>query len=965
MGRRQMQFSRFLLVFCLAVTLAIPNIALAQSMGQPPPMAEKEKKKPKKDPLLSGAFAPIPMDEETKASLERSKVPGVLLAAEFTKDYVSRIRIVGAKKVEADAMIVQLKTHINRPYDHGLVREDIRRLFAVGIFAQVSVDKAVGPSGSIELTYNLKEKPTLFKVKFEGNDEVSEGDLSTAVEVERFHVADYVRIKENAEKIRKLYAEKGYFLVTVKYRLEPVKDEELNEKETSLHPDEENKIHINTPRIVGPDFVNLVYTIDEGSKIRIESITFSGNEKFSNEQLKDVILSKENHPFGAITKWGTYVEEISSEADPFFLEKFYQDNGYMNVVIGKPKVSMSADKTRFSIHIPISEGEQFFFGEIEVQGDFVVDEVDVSKLGRDDPPQFRRASLLRHISLKTGDVFNRSQVAKELLSIGESYQDFGYAYANIGPQTKVNESNRTVDLSLNIDAGPRVEIERIDITGNFRTANEVARRELRLFEGERYSSSLMRLSEMRLNQVGYFEKAKITTKEGSSRDKMIVEVELEERKTGTFSVGGGYGTNGEGLLFQSQIQQNNLFGRGQSLIASVQWSGYRRIFDLRFVDPYLTYVGDQPLTFLLAAFNADRFLGEFKRKSTGGEVTLGYPIGHPLSVYSRNWMRGASMASLPFIPDFDNLRFYVAYGIERVEISDVATGIELYGLHALQPRYTTALKPTLQLDQRNDRMFPTAGYLLEARAEFASFALGSAGLVAIENSFTSGSQNAGIYGGNWFLKPDPASNNFFRFGANARFYYNWDQWFPLSGWVLRMNFDLGIINTFNEQLISENYRMGGIGMGSMTGLRGYAFQSIGPVISVGHDRESHGLRQFVLGGNKQLLMNLELEFPIIKSMRLTGVLFFDMGNVYGPNENFFYAGGTRQPYYTSNFSDPLGTFYGMGLFSSIGFGIRWFSPMAPIRIEFGFPIVKRPPATPGIFNGDIPMSFDFNIGQSF
>jgi outer membrane protein assembly factor BamA len=266
-------------------------------------------------------------------------------------------------------------------------------------------------------------------------------------------------------------------------------------------------------------------------------------------------------------------------------------------------------------------------------------------------------------------------------------------------------------------------------------------------------------------------------------------------------------------------------------------------------------------------------------------------------------------------------------------------------------------------------MFPSAGYLLEARAEVSSFALGSSGLVALEKSFNANPQAAGINSGNWFLKAPPATNNYFRFGTNARFYYNFDNWFPLSSWVLRLNLDLGLIKTFDQQLISENYRMGGVGVGNVTGLRGYALNTVGPVLGVGHDRENEALRHFVLGGNKQVLMNLELEFPLIKSMRLTGVLFFDMGNVYSPTENYFYIGGTRDPYYTGgdkkSFSDPLGTFYGLGLFSSVGFGLRWFSPMAPIRVEFGFPIVKRPSNTPGIFSGDQNYQVEFNIGQSF
>lgn len=961
-----MQLSRFLPVICLALVWGVSDFAAAQSMGAPPPPAkeDKEKKKAKKDPVLTGAFAPIPLDEETKAALVRGKEPGVLVSDQAKKGYVSLIRIQGAKKVDVDAMIAQLKTHINRPFDKELVREDIRRLYAVGIFSDITVESGVGLNDSIELSYKLKEKPTIFKVKFEGNESVFENDLEGAIDIERFHVADNVRIKENSEKLRKLYVEKGFYLSTITYRLEPASAEELQERESTQKVGEEKKVRIATAPLTGPDYMNLVYVIDEGNKVRIEQISFKGNARYTDEELKNVIFSRENHPLGAIYGWGTFNEEMN-EGDAYMLDKFYQDHGYVNVLVGKPRVSISSDKTRISILFPITEGEQFRLGKLDIKGDFVVDEIDASKVKEGADPQFKKSTLLQRVTQATGDVFNRSQLHNELLAIGNVYQNEGYAYANVGPQVQVNDATKTVDVTLNIDAGPRVEIERIDFTGNFRTANEVARREMRLYEGELYSSSMLKLSEINLNRSGFFEKVKVTTKEGSAKDKMIVEVELEERKTGQFTIGGGYGTGGEGILFQSSVQQNNLFGRGQTLIASVQWSGYRRIFDLRFLDPYFFYLSDQPVTLSLAAFNTYRFLGDFNRNSTGGELTLGYPIGNPLIGYSRSWLRDARPWALPFIPDFDNLRLYLSYGVERVEINDVATGVSLYGLHANQPRYTTAFKPTLQFDQRNDRMFPTAGYLVEARAEVASLALGSLGLVALEKSFNTNPAAGGIYSGNYFLKPEPATNDYFRFGMNARFYYNWDSWFFLSGWVARLNLDVGYIKPFNEPLMSENYRMGGVEVGSLTGLRGYKLNTIGPVLTVGHDRESDPLRYFTVGGNKQVLLNLEIEFPLLKSMRLTGVIFFDMGNVYGPSENFFYLGGTRNPLYTSNFSDPFGTFYGLGLFSSVGFGLRWFSPMAPLRFDFGFPLVRRPTNTPGIFGGDQSLEVGFNIGQSF
>jgi outer membrane protein insertion porin family len=310
-----------------------------------------------------------------------------------------------------------------------------------------------------------------------------------------------------------------------------------------------------------------------------------------------------------------------------------------------------------------------------------------------------------------------------------------------------------------------------------------------------------------------------------------------------------------------------------------------------------------------------------------------------------NWYKNASPALKPYVPDFENFRFFLSYMAERVEIQDSLEGVNYWGWHLHQPRYTSMLRPVLQMDQRNNRLMPTAGYFLEFRTEFASSYLGSALLEKLESNSN--------------------TNNFIRYGGNTRLYYNFDEWFFLKNWVLKLNVDLGLMNTFGVQLVAENFRLGGVQLGAATGLRGYYFQSIGPTINVGQQYSSQPVRQINIGGNKQFLANLELEFPLVKPVNLSAVLFFDMGNVYAPGESLFHIGdsGVRERY--KGFSDPLGTFYGLGLYSATGFGVRWLSPFGALRFEWGFPLVKRPHGTPGMLAGDASMQFLFTIGQSF
>lgn len=276
---------------------------------------------------------------------------------------------------------------------------------------------------------------------------------------------------------------------------------------------------------------------------------------------------------------------------------------------------------------------------------------------------------------------------------------------------------------------------------------------------------LLHLSEQRLNQLGYFESVKLTTKPNPHSDQVDIDIEVKEKRLGSVQVGGGYGTGGEGLLFQAQFTQSNLFGRGQSLMGTVQWSAYRRIFELSFMDPYLTYLGNQPLAFSVRAYDTQRYFVDYYRASTGGEISFGYPIGYFLTNTSLKWYKNASPALKPYVPDFENLRFYLSFMAERVEIQDSLEGVNYWGWHLHQPRYTTLLKPVILMDQRNNRLMPTAGYFLEFRTEFASAYLGSVLLEKIE--------------------PNSDTNNFIRYGANTRFYYNFDEWFFLKNWVLK------------------------------------------------------------------------------------------------------------------------------------------------------------------------------------
>ncbi len=941
MNLRQLFFFTYLGFLCLATGVN------AQMGGPPSGPAKKSKPKIDRDPITA-QFKSAELDAATKAALARAKEPGTLQAENAEADRIYLIRIVGVKKIEPEAVISQLTTHVGDALDKKAVAEDIRRIFGMGLFSDVVVEEEDGPQKSIVLNYVLTEKPTIHQIRIDGNDAISEDDIKDVIDLKAYQVADIPRIRGNLDKIKNLYMEKGYFLADVSYEVVKTKAEDIEKNEEQR------------PKVMAPDFVDVVFHVNERAKVQIDSIAFMGNEHFSGDTLRGVMQTKEAHLLGPITNWGTFHEE-AFEIDIMLLEQFYQDHGYLNVQISKPRVQLSADKTSLAVHVAIVEGDQFHLGTLDITGDLVEADEERYKEKKEENPDaalFLKKNLLSKITLAEGDVLNRSQIGKDLVGITELYKDAGYAYVNVSPVTEVHEESRQVDLRLEVEKGPLVYIERIDIKGNVQTADEVIRRELRIYEGELYSAAMWRLSELRVQQLGFFEEVKFKSSPGSAPDQMVVEVFVKERSTGTMNVSGGYGTAGEGFIFQGQVAQNNLFGRGQTLSATVQWSRYRRIFDLRFIDPYLFYIATEPMTFAFSAYNTKQFLGSFTRSSSGGDLTLGFAAGRPLGVYSKKWLRTAPPGTEFYVPDFENLFFLLTYNVERVNVDDETLNIRRYDLPTNHPFYTTSLKPVLRFDQRNNRLFPTAGYYLELRTEFASRYLGSASFAGIENSLRNTYQDRGIAGGLWYLNTGAVANDFMRFGINLRAYYNFDRWFIWKDWVLKFNLDIGFLNTLGQTIIFENYFLGGLNT-----LRGYAYRSIGPVVFAEQLRPKNVTVPFVIGGNKQLLFNLELEFPLVRTLKLNGVLFFDAGNVYAPDQNFFYIGSKPQPLGTTNF-DPVRDLP-LGLFSAAGFGLRWLSPIGLLRFEFGFPITPRPMGTPGAPAAGDDWTFEFNIGQSF
>ncbi len=747
---------------------------------------------------------------------------------------IAEIRVEGNRRVELDAIKRVLKNREGHAFDPGKTPEDLRALWGLNYFQDIQLLVQRRGNAGIVYVVRVEERPSIREVRLQGNDELSKDDFKDTLDLRPFSILDLDAVRRNAKKIHDKYIEKGYFLAEVTHRIEPV-------------PNSTN--------------VDVVFVIREHSKVMVKEIHFIGVEQIPIEEIKAVMATKEGGHLSFLSGEGTYREEIF-QRDLAIIQAAYYDRGFINVKVDKPQVSISSDKRFIFITLRIEEGEPYSIGKLDVSGDLLSD----------------KGVLLQKMISRPNELFNRTKLSRDILSLTDVYYDDGYAYANITPVTQVHPENKTIDLTFDIQKGRQVFIERIDVVGNTKTRDEVIRREMRVFEGELFSGSGMRKSKDRVNALGFFETVEVTHKPGVDDTHVVVQVEVKEKATGTFQVGMGF-SNVENFIFTAQISQNNFLGWGHSVSASAQLSGLRSFIQLSWYDPH--FLDTQ---FIVSAdfyrMQAD-YLG-FIRDSLGGDLNLGRHI-------------------------FEDVMLNLTYTREYVTVETGTTSASAAIAYANLDRsgVTSSLRLSLTWDKRDNRLFPSDGFM-----NFAS--------IEVAPPFLGGS----------FL--------FMRYTAYTRWY-----WPLFWGIVFKTQANVGYIQQLQSGAplpISEMYYLGGI-----NSVRGYLLRSISPSIDVGSASDpSAGVTQLNIGGDKQFNINVELEFPIFEKVGIRGVVFYDAGNAFARGSRFFEDKQNELP---------------LGLFHSVGFGFRWFSPIGPLRFEWGIPLNRRP--------GDQPVLFEFTIGNFF
>jgi outer membrane protein insertion porin family len=600
-----------------------------------------------------------------------------------------------------------------------------------------------------------------------------------------------------------------------------------------------------------------------------------------------------NPGFFAFGSGGPFRQD-AFERDMAVISALYYDRGYLQVSINTPRVMLTPDRNGVELSITIEEGPRYKIRR------FRVFERDTE--GKEIEPIGGRRKLRSLIRAESGDYFNRAQLLEDLQAVRTLYRDDGFANVLADPETTLDPTSREVDVVVPILRGPLVHFGRIEVQGNTKTRDKVIRRELEIVEGDKFSETNLERSRRRVTALGYFERVDITTQDENT-DRISVLVEVAEKPTGTFQVGAGFSSI-ENFIATAQIQQANLFGNGQSLSLNAQLSGIRTLVNVRYFEPYLL---DSSVGFTVDLYEQLRIYNDFSQGTRGGALTFGYPLIDP------------------------ELSASLTYTLQRDTVSTETTSTFLQGGSSLSAfnrlplanlfndGITSSLRPALTWDTRDNRLFPTSGVYLRGSTEVAVDALGS-------------------------------TNEFLRNRFTGRFYY------PLGGgFVLKLNTEAGLVTSPSADgvPIFARFFLGGI-----VDVRGFRFRSIGPRAPLTESTDPNSVpivNGANIGGNLMFYDNLELEFSILEDVGIRGVIFTDAGNAWNL-EGVYCQAGARPLYDELN---PCFDFPGdlMNLRTSWGFGLRWFSPLGPLRFEYGFPFAPLP--------FEETRRFEFTIGNFF
>ncbi|WP_024506924.1 outer membrane protein assembly factor BamA [Bradyrhizobium sp. ARR65] len=840
-----------------------------------------------------------------------AELAAVAVSSPAAAETVASIQVEGNRRVEADTIRSYFKPGPNGALDAAAIDDGLKALIETGLFQDVKINRVGG-----HLVVSVIENPVINRIAFEGNKKIKDEQLSAEIQSKPRGTFSRPMVQADALRIAEIYRRSGRY-----------------------------DVHV-TPEIIEQpnNRVDLIFTIEEGPKTGVKSIEFVGNNYYSSYRLKDVIKTHETNLLSFLGNGDVY-DPDRVEADRDLIRRFYLKHGFADVQVVAALTEYDPERKGFLVTFKIEEGQQYRVASVRFE----------SSIANFDP---NTLSSFSYVSV--GSLYNAEAVEKSVESMQIEASRRGYAFAVVRPRGDRNFDNHTVSIVFSIEEGPRTYIERINVRGNTRTRDYVIRREFDISEGDAYNRALVDRAERRLKNLDFFKSVKITTEPGSSSDRVILNVDLEEKSTGDFSVSGGYSTT-DGALGEVSISERNFLGRGLFAKASLTYGQYARGVSLSFVEPYLL---DYRIALGLDAYYREQLPNSYiayGTKTVGFSPRLGLQLREDLSLQLRYSLYQQSI-SLPYYldncnnnPNNASLAFnpspaWVQANAPGVgpggsvtsggqTATDSGLGLWCYsdGEASLPVRkelaggssLTSALGYTLDYNTLDNNKNPTDGLLIDFKQDFA-----------------------GVGGDVTYLKSQ----------IDGKYYT------PLVADIVGLiHLQAGMLNKVgnNELRMLDHFQMG------PNLVRGFAPNGIGP-----RDINPYGTMD-AIGGTKYWGASFELQMPfwfLPKEVGLKGAVYADAGGLFdyqGPTT--WAATGEITTPQNSNCTAPTqvttvggpkpgtctGLVYDNGnvVRSSVGIGLIWQSPFGPLRFDYAVPLTK------GAY--DRVQEFRFGGGTSF
>ncbi len=772
----------------------------------------------------------------------------------------SLIVVEGNRRVEAETIRSYFRPGPGGHIGPAEVNEAYQALYATGLFEEVTINPVGG-----RIVVRVVENRVINQVAFEGNKKAKDEQLKAEVQSKPRGTLSKPTVQADVQRIIEIYHRSGRFDVTV------------------------------VPKIIDlpNNRVNLVFEITEGEKTGVKAILFIGAHAFSSNRLKRVIKTN-------VTNWLSFLQTTDIydpdrvEADRDLLRRFYLQHGYADVRIVSAVGEYDPAQKGFIITFTIDEGSQYHVGTVDV----------VSNLHAIAPNSLRGS-----IKLSAGSIYNADLVEKSVEAMTIEAAKRGFAFSSVRPRGDRNFQTKTINLVFVVEEGARAYIERINIRGNTRTRDYVIRREFDIGEGDAYNRALIDRAERRLKNLNFFKTVKITNEPGSAPDRVVIDVNVEEKPTGEFSISGGYSTS-DGFISEVSVADRNLMGRGQFAKASVSYGQRTRGAELSFVEPYLFGYRMAGGIDIFARQNLASSYVSYDSQSIGVNLRLGFALTEEIALQPHYSIYQQKID----LPDYLN----------NCQFSSNAPAVSGPGAPGVNPFNEGGAGNTDTTVNFPNGCYSDGEASLPARMELANGAVlvSIVGYSLAYNTLDSNTApTSGIFAK---LTQDFAGVggdvNFIRTTFDARTYYE-----VISDVVGLFRVQGGHVSGWGSKSLRmlDHFQMG------PSLVRGFEPSGFGPRdLTPGTTNDS-------LGGNLYWGASLEVQTPLYFLPKEVGIkvgAFVDAGSVWG------YQGPTSWNVTGETLQVGLDKFSDVR--SSAGVSFIWDSPLGPLRFDLAYPLTK-------------------------